>query len=668
MIEKRDMDFYDDFKVNPKPVCLFGTHGPIKIYIAYIKLLKKINIKPYAIVSDDVSIINKSILGIKVISYDVWKLNKEKEQYIILTSGALRYRNQDLNFINECNFAKDIQIWTDFPFKPDFTDYPYPRSWSEQSSWFYDMLYSGLNKYDTNPQQYIESVFQHNGLTLNAGAFVMQDYHSDYVNITNGERYTANQPKDYKNDVYIIGSCIAYGDRCDDSTTIASKLQSLLNKHYENTYCVHNCAAVLVPVNNLLCLLKNLNLKQNDKVLFIDMPRMLVNPMHTDISKNELAQLYTDYMSLASDYCRNKGAELHFLVLPFIDELTNLTNFEKQIQKNIPTTIAKYRDRYNLFKNSGVDVPAVSVNSVSTANAIKFEKVVLVPSQEIYLQLNLRNISFIDLRTFFSDAHEFVEIYSDRNHMAYMGYQYIAYIILNNIFKEVIKTTNVKNLIDFYDSMVDEYILTEEFKEYLDNLRCVSNNKSGNAGIIVMNCNPFTRGHRYLIETAANQVDNLYVLVVEEDKSAFKFKDRFEMVRLGVSDLENVTVLKSGQFVISSLTFPEYFTKDTNKSTKFDATKDLYNFCKYIAPALKSTKRFVGEEPLDIVTNQYNEQMKKYLPENGVELIIIPRKETQGGVISATRGRKYITEKNYEGINMIFPESTVKYLKENGFI
>ena len=662
------MDYYDVFMSNPKPVCLFGTYGPVKIYIAYIKLLKKMNIKPYAIVSDDSSLINKSILNVKVISYSTWKKNEEVNQYVILTSAALRFKNEDINFINQCNFAKNMQVWIDFPFKLNFTDYPYPRTWSEESSWFYDMLYSGLSKYDKNPQLYIESVFQHNGLTLNAGAFVMQDYHSDYVNIMNGERFTNNQPVEYKNDVYIVGSCIAYGDRCDDSSTISSKLQNLLNKHYINTYCVHNCAAVLVPINNLICLLKNLKLKENDKVIFIDMPRILIDPMKEEPSKNELARLYAEYIAIASEYCKNKGAQLYFLVLPFLDELTQLTNFEKQIYKNIPTTIARYREKYNALKNSGVIMPSVPISSTQTPKSISFEKVVLVPYQEMYQQLNMNSILYIDLSALFSEAHEFVEIYSDRNHMAYMGYQYIAYIIMNNIFKETSKTTNINALVELYDSMVDKYILTDDFKVYLDDLKDVSKNKNGNSGIIVMNCNPFTRGHRYLIETAASQVKNLYVLVVEEDKSAFKFKDRFEMVKLGVSDLENVTVIKSGQFVISSLTFPEYFTKDTNKSTKFDATKDLYNFCKYIAPALKATKRFVGEEPLDIVTNQYNEQMINYLPQNGVELIVIPRKETEGGVISATRGRKYIAEKNYEGIDMIFPQSTVKYLKENGFI
>lgn len=669
MIEKKETDFLDTFIHYPKSVCLFGTNGPIKMYISYIKLLEKNNIKPYAIVSTNSDLVGKSVLGVTVISVDSWKNKREQNQYIILTSGALRFKKEDINFIKQCDFTSKMYVWTDFPFSTNFLDYPYPRTWSEQSSWFYDVLYSGLKKYDENPQKYIESVFQHNGLTVNAGAFVMQDYHSEYVNITNGERYTVNQPQNYINNVYIVGSCIAYGDRCDDSTTIASKLQELLNKGENNVYCVHNFASVLVPINNLLCLLKNLDLKEHDKVIFIDLPRILINPSENNISFRELAKLYTDYLYSAKNYCSSKGTSFSYLLLPFLDELTNLSNFEKLIKQNIPTTIAKYRDKLNSLINGGMSVSVAHKTPISgLVRNVSFEKVVLVPYKEIDIELKLRGISFIDLRYFFSDSHEFVEIYGDRNHMTYMGYQYIAYIIYNNLFKKVTRNIDENEMISFYEKIVEKYILTDEFKIYLNSLRDISANKTGDSGIIVMNCNPFTRGHRYLIETAAKMVDNLYVLVVEEDKSVFRFVDRFEMVKSGVSDLDNVTVINSGQFIISSLTFPEYFTKDTNKSTKFDASKDLYNFCKFIAPALNATKRFVGEEPLDIVTNQYNEQMRKYLPKNGVQLIVVPRKEINGEVISATRGRKYIDERNYEGINMIFPESTVDYLRKKGFI
>ena len=78
-------------------------------------------------------------------------------------------------------------------------------------------------------------------------------------------------------------------------------------------------------------------------------------------------------------------------------------------------------------------------------------------------------------------------------------------------------------------------------------------------GAIVMNCNPFTNGHKYLIETARNKVDVLLIFVLEEDKSYFSYKDRMTMVKLGTADMGNVYVVPSGKFMISALTFPEYF-------------------------------------------------------------------------------------------------------------
>ncbi len=76
-----------------------------------------------------------------------------------------------------------------------------------------------------------------------------------------------------------------------------------------------------------------------------------------------------------------------------------------------------------------------------------------------------------------------------------------------------------------------------------------------------MNCNPFTLGHRYLIETCAEKCDMLIVFVVQEDKSYFLFEDRLSLVQEGCSDLENVCVTGSGEFILSSLTFSEYFCR-----------------------------------------------------------------------------------------------------------
>ena len=188
-----------------------------------------------------------------------------------------------------------------------------------------------------------------------------------------------------------------------------------------------------------------------------------------------------------------------------------------------------------------------------------------------------------------------------------------------------------------------------------------------NIGAIVMNCNPFTRGHRYLIEQALQAVDFLYVFVVEEDSSDFPFKDRFAIVKANCEDLPNIKVMPSGKYMISSMTFAEYFQKDNlqDQQTMIPAM-DIRLFGQVIAPTLNITKRFVGEEPLDTVTRQYNEAMQDMLPSYGVELIELPRLTLEDGEpINATKVRKLISEGNLTTCHRYLTDQTYFYIKKN---
>lgn len=184
-------------------------------------------------------------------------------------------------------------------------------------------------------------------------------------------------------------------------------------------------------------------------------------------------------------------------------------------------------------------------------------------------------------------------------------------------------------------------------------------------GAIVMNCNPFTFGHLHLIEHACQQVDSLYVFVVEEDKSFFRFDDRFQMVCDGVAHLQNVRVCPSGSFMISALTFPEYFMKDFVKEKNFDVSSDLDIFCTRIAPEFNISVRFAGEEPTDPVTAHYNEEMSKILPEHGLSFCEIPRLvASDGAPLSATKVRELIRLGDVEGLKDYVPETTLEILRE----
>ena len=152
---------------------------------------------------------------------------------------------------------------------------------------------------------------------------------------------------------------------------------------------------------------------------------------------------------------------------------------------------------------------------------------------------------------------------------------------------------------------------------------------------------------------------------MQEDKSFFKFEDRLDMVKQGTADLKNVVVISSGKFIISSLTFPEYFMKDYVKEKNFDVSRDVETFCKYIAPPLSIKKRFAGEEPFDPVTMNYNENMLRILPKYGIVFCEIPRLAIDGKrVINATEVRRLLKERNFERIEEYVPKTTLSILKE----
>lgn len=198
-------------------------------------------------------------------------------------------------------------------------------------------------------------------------------------------------------------------------------------------------------------------------------------------------------------------------------------------------------------------------------------------------------------------------------------------------------------------------------ESYISRLKKISKNKPSMASCIVMNCNPFTLGHRYLIEKAAGESEFLYILVVEEDRSLFPFKTRLSLIKEGVKDIENIEVIPGGDYIISWTTFPSYFTKEADLAVA-QASLDLNLFSTCIAPALKVTRRFVGEEPYSRVTSIYNNAMKKLLPKSGIEVVEIPRLEIDGSPVSASRVREEMSQGNIEKIRDLVPPSTYKYL------
>lgn len=195
--------------------------------------------------------------------------------------------------------------------------------------------------------------------------------------------------------------------------------------------------------------------------------------------------------------------------------------------------------------------------------------------------------------------------------------------------------------------------------------------KPSGSGVVVVNCNPFTLGHRHLIEHAAKRSPWLHVLVVQEERSLFPFEVRLDMVRRGCADLSNVSVIPSGPYVVSAATFPTYFLRpaSTGEGTKalktgLYAALDVEVFKRHIAPALRAKRRFIGTEPYCATTSAYNDCMRERLPgePGAIEVEVLPRLERGGEAVSASAVRALIRRGNLEAVRAIVPEVTWNYL------
>lgn len=217
--------------------------------------------------------------------------------------------------------------------------------------------------------------------------------------------------------------------------------------------------------------------------------------------------------------------------------------------------------------------------------------------------IGLGNNTYDMERNYEKDRRKYRDIFFDKKHLTEAGNRLVAdgiFLALqeNNFFEETLSIEQPERKNDNYKRSFTEEQMQElaSYKQMLSDLWTDNMRSSEDVGAIVMNCNPFTLGHRYLIEQAAKQCEQLLIFVVQEDKSFFPYNDRIELVRQGVQDLPNVSVVGSGKFIISSLTFQSYFNKAALQDRTIDCSDDVTLFVNEIAPAANIKTRFVGEE------------------------------------------------------------------------
>jgi Citrate lyase synthetase len=440
-----------------------------------------------------------------------------------------------------------------------------------QNPEYFTQIYTSVNEYDAN---YIKSVFSLPPVIRRGQTISHTDIRSPYVNVQGGIRYTKGIPDEYNCSVHLLGHCVAFGYGVDDSRTISSQLQRMLNTLpdiYSRFRVVnHGVWGALndAPLQQVQKL-KSLHLCEGDIIVFFYDVMFSRRRFNIKYLKNMCNKYYNAYTTL--DDCLN--------------------------------------ERHN--------------NSV---------------------------------------------LYIDDDHLSLHGMELAAKHIYNLLLQDGVFSMKQENnkikVVRGVTEKVETLGKSEALQEYISHLRRLAADKKGSCGSIVMNCNPFTFGHRKLIEMAAASVDFLYVFVVEEDRSVFTFDDRFKLIELGTKDLKNVIVLPSGNFIISALTFPEYFIKDSIKDVVIDTSLDIELFAKYIAPTLNIKIRFVGQEPFDPITRQYNQTMRDILPCYGIQFVEFPRFEVSDIPVSASYIRNLLKDRNWKEIARMVPESTMSFLKE----
>jgi cytidyltransferase-like protein len=289
-----------------------------------------------------------------------------------------------------------------------------------------------------------------------------------------------------------------------------------------------------------------------------------------------------------------------------------------------------------------------------------------------------KECNLLDLTTVFMDPLKYGQTHYDHVHLTPAGNIVIAELIVKELKDNFIKSPNrsknsysdkqkeLFNKIKQCQFRAAHRYIDEGFPLYLNFLK--SKFKPGNNGIAVMNCNPFTLGHKHLVSTASKMVDRLYIFVVEEDKSYFPFKQRFEMVKEGLKDIDNVEVVSTGKFLVSSMTFPDYFSKEARFNPAMDVAYDFEIFVNYIAPILELQNRFIGNEPFCKTTEVHHEIMKETLPEKGISVIEIDRKENEFGAISASKVRKLIKNKEFNKLASFLPMTSIDLLAKYEYL
>ncbi|MDR1612793.1 MAG: tetratricopeptide repeat protein [Planctomycetota bacterium] len=481
--------------------------------------------------------------------------------------------------------------------------------------------------------------FEGMAFKLFKNAIVGDDVHTNLFNYRDGQRIIPAAPKEFGRTLHLLGACHVWGIHAADEQTLANHLQRIFNGNGEAVRVVARGGASVLE--NCYLQFLGQDVRRGDYVVFL--PRNRFDTFESDIVTDNCTQ----FSRAVATACAQIGAVPHVFYIPAILDVERPGEAEASVQEFDRIRYA-LRSRHDFEK----------------LRAIRLQACRRIAEQGCIC----RSLEYLANR-----SPESGGFFRNSFHMNSEGNKVIAEEI-HKILVHPSSWTSPRmagNAAEDYRvravrwlkrSAAEMRLTTLEMEQWLREVRNPVFDGRENVGAIVMNCNPFTLGHRYLVEQAAKAVDGLYVFVVQEDKSDFPFVDRIRLARRGVADMgDKVYVAPSGKFIISSFSFGNYFGK-TRAIEPGDSTADVVIFGSAIAPALNITHRFVGEEPLCIVTRAYNETLLFHLPPMGVKIHVFSRKECGGSPISASTVRQAMKDGDWERVRTLVPPTTYAYL------
>ena len=541
--------------------------------------------------------------------------------------------NEKYNFFNINHYV--IDIYAEIKLQQEAVN--------QLSNEIYKNMFNAYNAVDNYSDEYLESISYLPNMYYQGSNLTNADYKSDYVNIVGALRYTAENEDldDTKLTVHFFGDSRFYGLYVEDKYTIPSIVNNETGLRCIN-YGVHGTS-----IYDIRGQIENSDAKAGDIVIinngFIKSEKCYPLEMVNRAVIEEIVAL--------NELCISKELLFILCVLPDCGDKKSLTEQEKRFC--LYQELQKIESPNSKYKSLAADwtyvIPILQVQGICCCN--------IIPVVEKYTDTEI----FVDYIHFSPNGNKLIakELSKYINATAYMKNREskIEFKELKDEYARIINERKGDLTSKFFDN--------EKFENFLMDLNRISSGKSSEAVVIVMNANPFTLGHLYILEEASRRFPYVYVLAVQEAQTAIPFEDRIELIIKGTKHLNNISIIPSSEFVVSTVTLPEYFNKDKEQMITVDASRDICLFVDYVMPALNVSTRVAGDEPYCRVTREYNRQIKETFEKKGKHFIQIERKKSHDIYISASKVRRALVDGDFDTIKSFVPITTYDYLLQN---